>query len=74
MTGVFVIAKTDLKPTPNLPIAFISSFFVEIPIPVIPLTSSKSKSLPLCIISRFVLETLKIISVAPASSAFCSIS
>ena len=29
--GVSVMAKTDLKPTPNFPIKFKSSFFVEIP-------------------------------------------
>ena len=39
MCGVLVIAKTDLKPAPNVPIELTSSFFVDEPTVVIEATS-----------------------------------
>ena len=47
--GVFVYENTDLNPTPNFPILFVSSTFWDFPIDVIELISSMEKFLlPLC--------------------------
>ena len=75
MIGALVTEKTDLNPTPNLPILFTSSFLVVEPIVVIASTSFISNNLaPLWVITNLSFSKLKFTSDAYASSAFCKIS